>query len=156
MPPFDLTFLQDGTQSAEQVVGSIGGFIGSADRSLDVAIYDFDARSGTSARLADALEGTLARGVPARVIFNVDRSDAASAPRPMVADPDAIDGLEVPTRGLHDRGALMHHKYAIADGARVLTGSTNWTDDAFTREENVIVTVEDPSVAAAYTANFEE
>ena len=156
MPPFDVTFLQDGAQSAEQVVDLIGGFIASADRSVDVAIYDFDARAGTSARLADALEEALARGVTLRVIFNVDRSDAPSAPRPMIADPGAIDGLEVPTHGLHDRGALMHHKYAIADGARVLTGSTNWTDDAFTREENVIVTVEDPSVAAAYETNFDE
>ena len=156
MPPFEVTFLQDGAQSAERVVDVIGGFIVSAQDSLDVAIYDFDARSGTSARLADALEASLARGVTVRVIFNVDRSEAPSAPRPMVADPLTIDGLEVPTRGVHDRGALMHHKYVVADGARVLTGSTNWTDDAFTREENVIVTVDDRSVAAAYTANFAE
>ena len=42
-----------------------------------------------------------------------------------------IDGLEVPTRGVHDQGALMHHKYIVRDGADVWTGSTNWTDDAF-------------------------
>jgi len=40
-------------------------------------------------------------------------------------------------------------------GASVLTGSTNWTNDSWTREENVILTIASAEVAAAYTANFE-
>ena len=42
----------------------------------------------------------------------------------------------------------MHHKYVIRDGAAVWTGSTNWTDDSWTREENVILTVDSAPVAA--------
>ena len=149
-------FLEDGAQTAADVVASITSFIASAERTLDVAIYDFHARTGASAGIADALEAALARGVAVRVAFNVDRNDAPSAPRPMASEPAQIDGLEVPTHGVHDQGALMHHKYVVVDGARVLTGSTNWTDDAFTREENVIVEADDAGLAAAYTANFEE
>ena len=149
-------FLEDGAQPASDVVAIIATFIATAQRTLDVAIYDFHAGVGASAGIADALEATMARGVAVRVAFNVDRNEAPSAPRPMAADPAQIDGLEVPTHGVRDQGALMHHKYVIADGARVLTGSTNWTDDAFTREENVIVEAEDVSLAASYTANFEK
>jgi phosphatidylserine/phosphatidylglycerophosphate/cardiolipin synthase-like enzyme len=149
-------FLEDGGQPASDVAGTFNAFIGAAQRTLDIAIYDFHARDGASATVADALEAAQARGVAVRVVFNVDRNDAPSAPRPMESDPGMIDGLDVPTHGVHDQGSLMHHKYVVADGERVLTGSTNWTDDAFTREENVIVLADDAQLAAAYGANFDE
>jgi len=38
----------------------------------------------------------------------------------------------------------------------VLTGSTNWTNDSWTREENVIVTAASAELAGAYRQNFEE
>jgi len=38
----------------------------------------------------------------------------------------------------------------------VLTGSTNWTNDSWTREENVMFTLSSADVAAAYAANFQE
>jgi phosphatidylserine/phosphatidylglycerophosphate/cardiolipin synthase-like enzyme len=50
----------------------------------------------------------------------------------------------------------MHHKYVIRDGSSVWTGSTNWTADSWTREENVVVTVDSPALAARYLEDFEE
>jgi phosphatidylserine/phosphatidylglycerophosphate/cardiolipin synthase-like enzyme len=150
------TFLTDGGQSASDVAGELAGFIGEATRSLDIAIYDFHARTGASERVADALEGAEARGVAVRVAFNVDQMDTPTAPRPMQSDPDQIDGLEVPTKGVRDQGSLMHHKYVVRDAEWVWTGSTNWTDDAFSREENVIITVGSHEIAAAYSTNFEK
>lgn len=151
-----IRFLEDGGQAAADVARDLVAFIAGATRSLDVAIYDFHAREGASAALADALEAAHERGVRVRVAFNVERLERAAAPRPMTEDPAVIDGLDVPTRGVQTQGALMHHKYAVADGERVLTGSTNWTDDAFSREENALVTVESSALATAYTENFEE
>jgi len=62
-----------------------------------------------------------------------------------------------PINGVPD---LMHHKYVVRDigtpEAAVLTGSTNWTNDSFTREENVFFTIASVDVAAAYEKNFEE
>jgi phosphatidylserine/phosphatidylglycerophosphate/cardiolipin synthase-like enzyme len=50
----------------------------------------------------------------------------------------------------------MHHKYIVRDGASVWTGSTNWTGDSWTREENVIVVLDSAELAARYTADFEQ
>jgi phosphatidylserine/phosphatidylglycerophosphate/cardiolipin synthase-like enzyme len=50
----------------------------------------------------------------------------------------------------------MHHKYVIRDGAALWTGSTNWTLDSWTREENVIVTLESAELAAHYLEDFEQ
>ena len=149
-------FLEDGAQSAAEIADRLVTFIGEATTALDVAIYDFDARAGATVRIADALEAALARGVRVRVAFNQEREADATHNPPMSSDPEAIDGLEVPTKGMHDQGALMHHKYVVRDGADVWTGSTNWTDDAFSREENVLVRVASSDVADAYAQNFEQ
>src|SRR5207247_3573905 len=70
--------------------------------------------------------------------------------------PAEVDALDVPTRPVSDEGELMHHKYVVRDARDVWTGSTNWTPDAFTREENVILELFDvPELASAYAANFE-
>jgi phosphatidylserine/phosphatidylglycerophosphate/cardiolipin synthase-like enzyme len=149
-------FLEDGKQTAAEVADRLVAFLAEATRAIDVAIYDFHAREGATARVAGALEAAAGRGVTVRVAFNRERRSDASHNPPMLGDPEAIDGLDVPTRGVHDEGSLMHHKYVVRDGRTVWTGSTNWTDDAFSREENAILRVDAPEIAAAYTHNFEQ
>jgi phosphatidylserine/phosphatidylglycerophosphate/cardiolipin synthase-like enzyme len=67
-----------------------------------------------------------------------------------------IDSLDLPTKGIAGIPDLMHHKYVVRDGTTVWTGSTNWTNDSWSRQENVIVTVDSPKLASAFTANFDE
>jgi phosphatidylserine/phosphatidylglycerophosphate/cardiolipin synthase-like enzyme len=62
----------------------------------------------------------------------------------------------VPTRGVGGVPDLMHHKFVVRDGEAVWGGSTNWTDDSWSRQENVIVTVDSHEIAYAYTLVFEE
>jgi phosphatidylserine/phosphatidylglycerophosphate/cardiolipin synthase-like enzyme len=50
----------------------------------------------------------------------------------------------------------MHHKYVVRDGNCVWSGSTNWTDDSWSREENVIAVVESRDVASAFGADFDQ
>jgi phosphatidylserine/phosphatidylglycerophosphate/cardiolipin synthase-like enzyme len=152
----DVNFFTDGGQRAEDVAARIVRFVEGARQRLDVAIYDFEAKQSPAAAIADALEASLARGVEVRVTFNREPPDQAADPPPMVADPELIDGLTVPTRPVSEQGSLMHHKYVIRDGRDLITGSTNWTADAFSREENVLMTFTDtPELADAYAANFE-
>ena len=50
----------------------------------------------------------------------------------------------------------MHHKYVVRDGEAVWTGSMNWTLDSWTREENVIATVDAPGGRRGVRADFEQ
>jgi phosphatidylserine/phosphatidylglycerophosphate/cardiolipin synthase-like enzyme len=77
-------------------------------------------------------------------------------PPPPRGKPSLIDTLDVPTKAIPGVPDLMHHKYVIRDGASVWTGSTNWTDDSWSREENVIATVDSDRVAGPFTADFEQ
>jgi phosphatidylserine/phosphatidylglycerophosphate/cardiolipin synthase-like enzyme len=91
-----------------------------------------------------------------RLAFNVDNEKPAPLFPPPEGEPTLIDSLDVPTKPIPGIPDLMHHKYAIRDGEAVWTGSTNWTDDSWSRQENVVVVVESPAVAAAYTRDFEQ
>jgi len=96
-------------------------------------------------------------------MFNQDHPGAVPDPPPPEVDWAFIDRLRSigvvikPIKGVPD---LMHHKYVVRDvgtpQAAVLTGSTNWTNDSFTREENVLFTIASAEVAADYEKNFEE
>jgi phosphatidylserine/phosphatidylglycerophosphate/cardiolipin synthase-like enzyme len=77
-------------------------------------------------------------------------------PPPPRTQPDLLAALGVPTRPIPGEPDLMHHKYVVRDGESVWTGSTNWTEDSWSREENVLVTVASPAVAAAYARDFEQ
>jgi phosphatidylserine/phosphatidylglycerophosphate/cardiolipin synthase-like enzyme len=71
--------------------------------------------------------------------------------------PDAIERLPIATRGVAGIPDLMHHKFVVRDGRDVLTGSTNWTDDSWTRQENVVVTVAGcVDLARAFTITFDQ
>jgi phosphatidylserine/phosphatidylglycerophosphate/cardiolipin synthase-like enzyme len=63
--------------------------------------------------------------------------------------------MEVPFHPVSGVPDLMHHKYVIRDRTSVWSGSTNWTMDSWTREENVIVRVDSGDLAAAYLEDFE-
>jgi phosphatidylserine/phosphatidylglycerophosphate/cardiolipin synthase-like enzyme len=91
-----------------------------------------------------------------RLAFNVDNEKPPPLFPPPEGEPTLIDSLEVPTKAIPGIPDLMHHKYAIRDTEAVWTGSTNWTDDSWTRQENVIAVVESPALAAAYTRDFEQ
>ena len=49
----------------------------------------------------------------------------------------------------------MHHKVMIIDGRTVMTGSYNWTRSAETRNEENLISVDDPQLAIRFTEEFE-
>jgi phosphatidylserine/phosphatidylglycerophosphate/cardiolipin synthase-like enzyme len=76
-------------------------------------------------------------------------------PPPPETQLSLIESLPLPTRGVPGVPDLMHHKFVIRDREAVWTGSTNWTDDAWSRQENVVVTVSSRRLAARYERGFE-
>jgi phosphatidylserine/phosphatidylglycerophosphate/cardiolipin synthase-like enzyme len=156
----ELSFLQDGGQPAEQVAGELSGFIGAAQRSLDIAIYDLNLTDGPAEQVRTAIMAAAGRGVAVRLLYNVDFPNPIPVPPPSQADTAFIESLGVPTRPVSGVPDLMHHKYivrdAATDAATIWTGSTNWTNDSWTREENVIAKIPSAALAAEYSKNFGE
>lgn len=156
----EVTFLQDGAQPAEQVAGELADFIGAAQRSLDVAIYDLNLTGGPADQVRAAVMGAAARGVAIRLLYNVDFPNPIPVPPPSQADTAFIASLGVATKPVSGIPDLMHHKYVVrdatTDAATVWTGSMNWTNDSWTREENVIVKIPSTELAAEYAKNFGE
>jgi phosphatidylserine/phosphatidylglycerophosphate/cardiolipin synthase-like enzyme len=91
-----------------------------------------------------------------RLVYNVEFGKKIAVPRPPVLRPELVEALPVETRGIPGVPDLMHHKYVVRDGESVLTGSTNWTDESWSREENLIAIVDSRELAARYRQNFEE
>jgi phosphatidylserine/phosphatidylglycerophosphate/cardiolipin synthase-like enzyme len=148
--------LTDGGQKPLDIAHAIADFLGRAQRSLDLAQYDFNLVQDTAAVVGDAIKGAAARGVAVRFIYNVDHRLPIPVPPPPEPDAKLISTLGVPEKAIAGVPDLMHHKYVVRDGESVWTGSMNWTDDSWSRQENVIVTVGSPTIAAAYTKDFEQ
>jgi len=148
--------LTDGGQPAHEVVNTIAEFLGEARRSLDLAHYDFNLGPETAVVVGAAIQEAAARGVAVRILYNVDFRNPIPVPPPPEPDAQLIASLGVPAQAISGVPDLMHHKYVIRDGESVWTGSMNWTDDSFSRQENVIAVAASTELAAAYTSDFEQ
>src|SRR5256885_2215573 len=152
----DVRTLTDGGQQPLDIARSIADFLGGARTSLDLAQYDFHLVPETREVVAGAIEAAAARGVAVRFAYNVDHRNPIPVPPPPEPDVALIDTLPVESMAIAGVPDLMHHKYVVRDGEAVWTGSTNWTDDSWSRQENVIVTVASREVADAYARDFEQ
>jgi phosphatidylserine/phosphatidylglycerophosphate/cardiolipin synthase-like enzyme len=148
--------LTDGGQQALDVAREMAEFVAPAQHSLDLAQYDFHLAEETAALVGEALRDARARGVAVRILYNVDHGYPIPVPPPPEPDAQQIASLGVPARAVAGVPDLMHHKYVVRDREEVLSGSTNWTDDSWSRQENVVVTVSSAALARAFALNFEE
>jgi phosphatidylserine/phosphatidylglycerophosphate/cardiolipin synthase-like enzyme len=145
------------------VAQRIAVFLGGATKTLDVAIYDLRLEAAPATIVLAAFQAAITRGVHIRLMFNQDHPAHLAETVPSEVDWAFVDqlkslGVEIrPIPGVPD---LMHHKYVARDAgtpqAAVLTGSTNWTNDSWNREENVIFTLASPDVTGSFAANFAE
>ena len=152
----ELTTLGDGAQRPADVARGIASFLARAERTLDLALYDVRFETDAGALVLAALLAAVQRGVQVRLLYNVAHPGPIPVPPPPETAPDAIEALPVETRGIAGVPDLMHHKFVVRDGASVWTGSTNWTDDSWSRQENVIVTLDAREIAYAYSLAFEQ
>ncbi len=152
----EVTTLTDGGQTALAIADQIAAFLAESRRSLDIALYDIRVDGAEEAPLERALTEAHSRGVRVRILYNVSHPGPIPVPPPPTQVPEALASLPFETRAIPGVPDLMHHKYAVRDGETVLTGSTNWTEDSWTRQENVLAVVGSQAVADAYERNFEE
>ena len=139
-----------------EVARRIAAFLGEAKRSLDIALYDIRLPGEPGDLIADALSAAHERGVAVRLAYNADHPENRFFPPPPKTRPELLATMPFPTCGIPGIPDLMHHKYVVRDGEAVWTGSTNWTIDSWTLQENAIVLVGSPELAAEYQQNFDE
>jgi len=129
-----------GDPMVETVVRLIRG----TERRLDVAMFTI-----TDDRIADALVQAHSRGVRVRILTDDDKAyDRGS-------DIDRFRGAGIPV-AVDGSPEHFHHKFALFDGARLVTGSYNWTRGADSvNRENFLVT-DDAGLVGAYARAFGE
>jgi phosphatidylserine/phosphatidylglycerophosphate/cardiolipin synthase-like enzyme len=152
----EVTTQTDGGQTALAVAERLAAFVAGAERSLDAAQYDFHLLPETAAVIGGAIKDAAARGVAIRFLYNIDHRNPIPVPPPPEPDAQLIASLGVPARAIAGVPDLMHHKYVVRDGRDVWTGSMNWTDDSWSRQENVVVTASSEELAARFTQDFDQ
>jgi phosphatidylserine/phosphatidylglycerophosphate/cardiolipin synthase-like enzyme len=161
------------TDQPARVADQLAEFVSAARSTLDVAIYDVRLDPPLDAPIVDALAGAAARGVEVRIAYDAGKPDAQTTvafaragadPAPVGTQQwlhDHFDGTSVALRPISSTsGHLMHDKFIVRDRtstkATVWTGSTNWTNDAWTYQENNIVQIRSRKLAAGYSIDFDE
>jgi len=150
----EIRTLTDGGQQPAEIARAVAAFIDGAERTLDLAQYDFNLGEETKTIVGDAIRRAAARKVRLRFVYNVDYANPIPVPPPPEPDVQLIATLPVEGKAIAGIPDLMHHKFLIRDSASVWTGSMNWTDDSWSRQENVIAVVHSEAIAKAYDLDF--
>ncbi len=132
--------------------------IAGAKESIDIAMYSF-----SDAGISSAIEAAAARGVKIRFLFETGGDDS----RKPVLTIQNTKSWQLEKRGADVRfvNKIMHHKFMIVDGprdamdhangARIVTGSANWSSGAATRyDENTLFLSGEPELALRLQREF--
>jgi phosphatidylserine/phosphatidylglycerophosphate/cardiolipin synthase-like enzyme len=139
--------------------GLIGQVLSRSKSQTDLALFVF-----SEPQLSDVLEASSARQVPVRLL--IDREFAyrpysqmlamlgvtpcQSSNRRVWAKPITTAGVpELPS------GDLLHHKFAVIDKSLVITGSHNWSAAGNYKNDETLLVVESPIVAAHFQREFD-
>ena len=115
-----------------------------AKRSIDVCVFTI-----TDDRLAAEILDAHRRGVTVRIVSDNDKAyDRGSDVMRL-----AHEGVEV---CVDESDHHMHHKFALFDNDRVLTGSYNWTRSAARHNRENVLVSDDLSLVRQYQAAFDD
>jgi len=155
--PVDTSFsqTQDAVYLADTLDNMLISYIDNCVATLDIAIYNSYSPSA-AAGIAGAINAAYARGVQVRVIY-----DGGTSSLMIPHLNSSIPKLASPTSSTY---SIMHNKFVIIDAicnnpflSYVWTGSTNWTTAQIEGpDKNNAIVIQDQTLAAAYTLEFEE
>ncbi len=128
----------------EQCLDTIGRLLRWSQRSVDICVFTI-----TDNRVAEAIVECAKRGVRVRVISDNDKSGD------MGSDVLRLDKLGVDIR-LDQSEHHMHHKFAVFDEAKALTGSYNWTRSAAAYNRENLLVSDDPRAVQSFSKEFEK
>jgi cardiolipin hydrolase len=140
-PEPSAAYFSPGTTCVQEVVRQFH----LARQAADVCVFTV-----TDDRITRAILDCHARGVAVRVATDDQKATDLGS------DIDRLRAAGIPVKMDVGNPAHMHHKFALFDGRRLMTGSFNWTRSASEQnEENLIVTA-DPVLVAAFAGRFSD
>ena len=113
-----------------------------AEVRVDIAAFDLDAEP-----MVQALIELEARGVEVRVVTDSDNAELSSINRLRRNGVSVVEDK---------RSGLMHNKFVVIDGRILWLGSMNFTSNGIYCNNNNIVRINSPRLAANYTAEMDE
>ncbi|MCB1167333.1 MAG: lamin tail domain-containing protein [Leptospiraceae bacterium] len=116
--------------------------IDDAQSTIDMAVYNLGRTS-----VMDALIRADDRGIDVRMVGDVDEV--------ITGGYQTILRSKIPF-SLGNPTAIQHNKFAVIDKKYVFSGTGNMTDSGFLRNNNNFLIMESASLAAVYTAEFEQ
>ena len=143
--------------------GLIGQTLSTATKTVDLALFVFSEQS-----LANLLETNHQQGVQVRGLIDpgfayryysealdmlgvslANKCEYEPNNRPW-SNPIATVGIpQLP------KGDVLHHKFGVVDGQTVITGSHNWSEAANTHNDETLLVIHSPMVAAHFEREFE-
>jgi phosphatidylserine/phosphatidylglycerophosphate/cardiolipin synthase-like enzyme len=162
--PVDLLFAPHRRSDTNHGLNLISNALASAAHRVDMALFVFSAQA-----ITDVIAGLQAKGVQLRLL-----ADPGFASRPFsevldllgVAISDRHCKLEAGNQPLQHaaegvgsprlaRGDKLHHKFAVIDNRTVITGSFNWSPSAAHQNDEVLIVIHSPLVAAHFTREMD-
>jgi len=125
----------------DNVMDKLVAYVNAAQKSVRFMIFTY-----TDHRLSDAMIARARAGVTVEgVIENRGASQGALVPLVCAKLPIKVDGNKY----------TMHHKVIIIDDNTVITGSFNFTNTADTANDDNILVIHSPEIAALYNQEFQ-
>jgi phosphatidylserine/phosphatidylglycerophosphate/cardiolipin synthase-like enzyme len=133
-------------------------------RRLDLSLFVFSAQN-----LADALAVLRQRGVAIRLLADpgfAHRSFSEVLDLMGVAIPDRFCAIEADNRGWQRPleglgiprlagGDKLHHKFAVLDRQRLISGSFNWSPSAAHQNDELLLRIDSPALARHFEAELD-
>ena len=122
----------------------IGRLLKSSHKTVDICVFTI-----TDDRISREIEGAHRRGVKLRIITDDDKAGDLGS------DIERLSNAGVPVAVDRTR-YHMHHKFAIFDRKKLLTGSYNWTRSAAEHNEENFIITDDRSLITEFSGQFEK
>jgi len=126
----------------DEVMAKLVQYVGTAQKTVHYMIFTYTHDDLANAMIARAKAGVQVEGV----IENRGASQGSLVPLFCAGMPVKTDGNKY----------TMHHKVIVIDGQTVVTGSFNFTRSADTENDDNVLVIHSPAVAAIYEQEYQK
>lgn len=142
--------------------GLIGKTLSTATKTINLALFVFSEQ-----RLANILETNHQQGIQVQALIDpsfayryysegLDMLGVALANKCQYEANNHLWQNPIATVGIPQlpKGDILHHKFGVVDGQTVITGSHNWSEAANTHNDETLLVINSPTVAAHFEREF--